>query len=390
MGKDFAIYSLLCLIVLFFGFQFSNTFLIVLFNFLVFAAIVLRILINIDSKNIKLNLRIDHNCVQYEGSYFEISLTSPKELTAAGLIYFTFEITFDKYGEKRIRSLKIPASKKQGSIKIPFVSDNCSSVTIKCQSFELNDILGITKVKLKAPKPIIFTVFPKELPISITSNEHLFFTAESDQIMQDKKGTDMSEIFELREYVPGDNIKAIHWKLSNKIDKPIVRVGHSSTNTKTLIFLDIGRESGNNAIEGVKLSNAVSLAFTISHRLLDMGIGHKICSTDAHSISYYEINDLHDIIYAQKHILSSPLPKENGIGISHLLSSYKYTDFSKIIYVYSQNYTQNLLRLSLLTDVVALNISDESDEIEVSMDNKCRFYSLPQSKLEKETFNINL
>ena len=53
----------------------------------------------------------------------------------------------------------------------------------------------------------------------------------------------MSEIFELREYVPGDNIKAIHWKLSNKIDKPIVRVGHSSTNTKTLIFLEIGRAS---------------------------------------------------------------------------------------------------------------------------------------------------
>ena len=78
MGKDFAIYSLLCLIVLFFGFQFSNTFLIVLFTFLVFAAIVLRLLINIDSKNIKLNLQIDHNCVQYEESYFEISLTSPK------------------------------------------------------------------------------------------------------------------------------------------------------------------------------------------------------------------------------------------------------------------------------------------------------------------------
>lgn len=390
MGKDFAVYTLLCLIVLFFGFQFSNTFLLVLFAFLLLAAVILRLLINIDSKNIELNLHIDHNCVQNEESYFEISLTSPKALTAAGLIYFTFEITFDKYGEKRIRSLKIPAAKKQGSIKIPFVSDNCSSVTIKCKNVELNDILGITKAKLKAPKPIIFTIFPKELPVSIVSNDHLFFTAESDQIMQDKKGYDMSEIFELREYIPGDNIKAIHWKLSNKIDKPIVRVGHSSTNTRTLIFLDIGKESDGKQIDGAKLSNAVSLAFTISHRLLDMGIGHKICSTDEHNISYYDINDLNDIIYAQKHILSSPLPKKNGIGISHLLSSYKYTDFSKVIYVYSQNYTESLLRLSLLTDVTALNISDKSDEIEVSMDNKCRFYSLPQSKLEKETFNINL
>lgn len=390
MGKDFAIYSLLCLIVLFFGFQFSNTFLLSLFFFLIFSAIVLKILINIDAKNICLDLKIEHNCVQNEESYFEVSLTSPKNLTAAGLIYFTFDITFDKYGEKRIRSLKIPASKEQGIIKVPFVSDNCSSVTIKCQSVELNDILGITKVKLKEPKPIIFTVFPKELPIRISSNEHLFFTADSDQIMQDKKGSDMSEIFELREYTPGDNVKSIHWKLSNKIDKPIVRVGHSSTNTKTLVFLDIGRENGGEKTEGVKLSNAVSLAFTISMQLLDMGIGHKFCSTDEHNISFYDINDFNDIIYAKKHILSSPLPRKNGIGISHLLSNYKYADFSKIIYVYSENYTQELLTLSLLTDVAALTISDKQDEIEVSMDNKCRFYSLPQSKLENETFNINL
>lgn len=38
-----------------------------------------------------------------------------------------------------------------------------------------------------------------------------------------KKGYDATEVFELREYQPGDSIRTIHWKLSEKFDTVLVR-----------------------------------------------------------------------------------------------------------------------------------------------------------------------
>ena len=390
MGKSFTVYAILCLIVIAFGYFFSNTFLIILFIILALAPLLFRILLNIDAKNIKLSLDIDHDCIKNQESFFEVSITSPRPLLIAGLIYFNFEVKYDKYDETFTRLLKIPATENRGKVVIPFEATMCSAITIKCTGVECNDIIGVTKAKLTPPKPIIFSVYPTTLPITINSNEHSFFTTESDQIMQNKKGNDMSEVYEFRDYVPGDNIHSIHWKLSCKVDKPIVRVGHSSTNSKTLVFLDIGKEIKGKKINAEMLSIAVDLAFTISNQLLDKGIGHKFCSSDENDISFYDINDSNDILYAEKHILSTPLPKENGVGISQFVMDAKYNDFAKIIYIYAEEYLDDLLALSLTTDVAAINISSSHSDIELSTDNKCRFYSLPYNKIMSETYNIDL
>lgn len=43
------------------------------------------------------------------------------------------------------------------------------------------------------------------------------------QEVQYKKGSDVSEISEIREYVPGDKLQMVHWKLSTKMDKMMVK-----------------------------------------------------------------------------------------------------------------------------------------------------------------------
>lgn len=390
MGKNFALYTFLCLIVIVFGYFFSNTFLIILFIILALTPILFKVLLNIDAKNIKLSLDIDHDCIKNQESFFEVSITSSKPLLIAGLLYFNFEVRYDKYDETFTRLLKIPATENRGKVVIPFEATMCSAITIKCLGVECNDIVGITKAKLTPPKPIIFSVYPTTLPITITSNEHSFFTTDSDQIMQNKKGNDMSEVYEFRDYVPGDNIHSIHWKLSCKVDKPIVRVGHSSTNSKTLVFLDIGKEIKGKKIDAQMLSIAVDLAFTISNQLLDMGIGHKFCSSDENDISFYDINDSNDILYAEKHILSTPLPTQNGVGISQFAMDAKCNDFAKIIYIYAEEYLDALLTLGLTKDIAAINIGSKHNDIELSSDNKCRFYSLPYDKITSKTYNIDL
>jgi uncharacterized protein (DUF58 family) len=45
-------------------------------------------------------------------------------------------------------------------------------------------------------------------------------------------------MIDIKEYVPGDPVRNIHWKLSEKIDKPLVRVLGSPVSDQYLIILD--------------------------------------------------------------------------------------------------------------------------------------------------------
>lgn len=46
---------------------------------------------------------------------------------------------------------------------------------------------------------------------------------DSDTSSPDRRGSDLTEPFRLREYAPGDSLRQIHWKLSSKLDRLVIR-----------------------------------------------------------------------------------------------------------------------------------------------------------------------
>lgn len=61
-------------------------------------------------------------------------------------------------------------------------------------------------------------------------------------LTRSRKGTDASEMFDIRSYVPGDDIRSIHWKLSGKTDELIVRQASDRTHYD-LVIRPISEES---------------------------------------------------------------------------------------------------------------------------------------------------
>ncbi|MDE7252525.1 MAG: DUF58 domain-containing protein [Acetatifactor sp.] len=61
-----------------------------------------------------------------------------------------------------------------------------------------------------------------------------------------KRGTDYNPDYEIREYVPGDELKTIHWKLSAKQSKLMVRERLASGREKINVVLPLGEERAEN------------------------------------------------------------------------------------------------------------------------------------------------
>ena len=58
-----------------------------------------------------------------------------------------------------------------------------------------------------------------------------------------KKGDDPSEIFDIREYVDGDKIQRIHWKLTGKTGHLMVKEGSLPLTKAVNIFVDLSVQS---------------------------------------------------------------------------------------------------------------------------------------------------
>ena len=62
---------------------------------------------------------------------------------------------------------------------------------------------------------------------------------DSDRFSLYKKGDDPSEIFDIREYMDGDKIQRIHWKLSKKTGDLMVKEGSLPLTKAVNIFVDL-------------------------------------------------------------------------------------------------------------------------------------------------------
>ena len=104
-------------------------------------------------------------------------------------------------------------------------SEFCGYITAKIERIWLTDIFGILPA---VPKNFSSakgktTVLPETFEPFIVFDGILPVPEDSESYSPDKKGNDYSETFQIREYSPGDSIRQIHWKLSEKLDKTIVR-----------------------------------------------------------------------------------------------------------------------------------------------------------------------
>ena len=65
---------------------------------------------------------------------------------------------------------------------------------------------------------------PAIKPTEVTKNTRDFVT-DSDVYYSDVRSDDSTEVYQVREYRPGDRMTRIHWKLSARQDEIMVRYG---------------------------------------------------------------------------------------------------------------------------------------------------------------------
>ena len=149
----------------------------------------------------------------HNGSVFPI-LNSKYRLTV------TNELT----GEKEVKYVRIPVgAKKSEVIYFDYTGEHCGNMAVELEWVRIYDYINLFTSKIKINSRLIISIFPVEEQATVkvaANNENV---AESNIFSKTKPGDDASEIFDIRDLKPGDKLQRIHWKLSSKYEKMLVK-----------------------------------------------------------------------------------------------------------------------------------------------------------------------
>ena len=136
---------------------------------------------------------------------------------------------------------------------------------IRIKSLRILDYLGLFYLPKKPPEPLCVEVWPD----SIAPEPLPDVTKLLSPPLRPKAGGGYAEVHELRDYRPGDPMRDVHWKLSAKTDKLIVREAQEEIRRDVILFLTL-RGVGDEA------DSCLGQLLYLSRWLLDQGIAHRV------------------------------------------------------------------------------------------------------------------
>ena len=117
---------------------------------------------------------------------------------------------------------------------------NCEIIDIKINKIYVYDFTGLFCLRKKAGQTNMVLVMPHLPPIELIDKMAYVINEDEGTIYaENKPGDDPTEIFAIREYVPGDNVRKIHWKLSSKSDKLMVKDFSLPIKNNDMVIIDL-------------------------------------------------------------------------------------------------------------------------------------------------------
>jgi len=172
---------------------------------------------------------------------------------------------------------------------------HCGVLQIQFTNVQISDPLGLFSRHISFTEGCQVIILPIGHAVEIPL---IGDTLDGDEYSTLKAGMDVSETYAIREYRPGDPIRSIHWKLSEKLDKIMVREFGLPVGSSVLIVLEAASNvdiSPAGWDKTAELFFSVGLAFQHEGIAITMGwmrasgfATHELCSRSDISLAIRE------------------------------------------------------------------------------------------------------
>lgn len=232
----------------------------------------------------------------------------------------------------------------------------CGGRIIRIREMVCYDLLGLFSCHKSMEEEFACAVYPYEAHMYVSLSKNREREQLGDIYDGKKSGTDVSEVFGLREYREGDSLQSIHWKLSGKMQQLIVREFGRPVNYHTLLLLSPALRYGNGQVTEFTAASVFDLGVSLSRALLNQSVAHFVGYLSGNQICCVPVDSLHSYEEMILNLMSHPIQKNGDDTLLSFVNQQLYRQYTKVIYVtgeVKENVAQNLSVLADLTVLLA-------------------------------------
>ena len=225
-------------------------------------------------------------------------------------------------------------AKKKQTNTLRIGSDYCGGIRISVPQIILYDCFGLIGIRCDCNAVAYTTIQPDTFEPSVVLIPNPGSTDESEQYSQVRPGTDLTETYQIREYVPGDSPRQIHWKLSNKFDKLIVREAALPIIRNVLVFWERTGERH----DPDRIDAQAEVVISLCRSLMDSGIQFTIGwnDTDRNLCILHEIRDMEELVGIIPRLLRATGASDGVSGAALLMQTRPEALCTHMVYVAEQ------------------------------------------------------
>lgn len=220
--------------------------------------------------------------------------------------------------EQKLDGLEAAACRGGAEIDFQAVSPSCGKLQIEIEQLRIVDPLGLFSKRVRRGAEGAALVLPETFPVDIELRTPDLPDIESDHYSPVRAGDDPSELFGLRDYREGDPLRNIHWKLSEKYDRTVVREASLPVAHSVILMLDNCPTAD---VIPAAASAACEALISVSQSLADQSISHQIAWIDRETelIVVNTIASVDDLYACQGLLLSARIMRDESGVVARML-----------------------------------------------------------------------
>lgn len=192
---------------------------------------------------------------------------------------------------------------------------HCGTLGIKGEKVTTRDWFGLICFPCEASDCVSLLILPDLYPVRVHLSDWFSSSWQEERSGQPRRDGLETENSGVRDYAPGDPVRRIHWKLSAKTDRILIREEDRPTAGSVLLLL----ETAGYGIDPADMDGTTEALLSVSQALTEEGTVHSVCWRDQEEFQWLEIACGEDFLSMRDALLTTQAD-ETGESIGAFFS----------------------------------------------------------------------
>lgn len=389
MIKRLLSYFAIVLVIIIWSFYYESYEMLFLSIFLIVLPVFDVLIVNYSVNKIKITPYIKKSVIN-KGEYIPIEVKiDNKGLLPVVLLELRFKClnyyqSVEKELEFALPILKYGIQDYSFSIK----SDHCGDVEIELMSIKFTDYFELYYRKKNINNRIKIYILPQVGPIEdIMITRKNIVDIDGEKYSEIKSGDDPSQVFDFREYRPGDKFHSIHWKLSARRGNYMVKEYSLPLNGNYSVIMDLNYGMDKDKCSVVDAITETTLAIIL--RLQEEGINHYFIGCERYGNLCFKDIIEYDLSLEDTMFELYKSKWNNKLDLLEIFSEMNFENNESQVYYVTSYLTKNrIIKLNEIykesfVNIIVVGENIDLDEKLISLaytyDNKISYVSISNS-----------